>query len=271
MRDSDGCADPIRPGQCPGGAGSPRRQSTLAAAGLREPPHPGPRPAVVAGRLAPRLSSSADGGAAPRTGLSRAAGVHAQLRIDILERRLTPGERFKPAELAKRLGVSVNVMREALALLAAHNLVRVERNRGFYVTALSPETRTDLTAARKLNEGAALRLAVERGGADWQSEILAAHHRMASQPMHRPDDPATRTSDWTAAHRAFHHTLIEAADNHVLLEICQRLSDAAQLYRAWSGRDETGRDVPAEYKALLDAALARQAQRAVAVFEAHIE
>jgi len=139
------------------------------------------------------------------------------------------------------------------------------------VTTLSPETRTDLTAARKINEGAALRLAVERGGTDWESQILAAHYRMARQPVHRPDDPPPRTRDWTAAHRAFHHTLIEAADNHVLLEICQRLSDATQLYRAWSGRNETGRDVPAEHKALLDAALARQAERAVAVFEAHIE
>jgi len=207
----------------------------------------------------------------PGTGESLAAGVHAQLRIGILDRRLTPGAQLKPAELAKRLGVSVNVMREALALLAAQNLVRVERNRGFYVTTLSPEARTDLTAARKINEGAALRLAVERGETDWESEILAAHHRMASQPMYRPDDPATRTNDWTAAHRAFHSTLIEAADNHVLLEICQRLSDAAQLHRACSDSDESGRDVCAEHKALLDAALARQAERAVALFEAHIE
>ncbi len=206
----------------------------------------------------------------PGSGESVAAGVYAQLRLDTLDRRLIPGERLKPAELAKRLGVSVNVIREALALLAAQNLVRVERNRGFYVTTLSPEARTDLTAARKINEGAALRLAVERGGTDWESEIIAAHHRTATQPVHQPDDPATRTNDWTAAHRAFHHTLIEAAGNHVLLEICQRLSDAAQLYRAWSGRDESGRDVPAEHKALLDAALARQAGRAVAVFEAHI-
>jgi len=128
----------------------------------------------------------------PGTGESVAARVYAQLRIDILDRRLTPGERLKSAELAKRLGVGVNVIREALALLAAQNLVRVERNRGFYVTTLSPEARTDLTAARKINEGAALRLAVEQGEADWESEILAAHHRMASQPVHRPDDPATR-------------------------------------------------------------------------------
>jgi len=98
-----------------------------------------------------------------------------------------------------------------------------------------------------------------------------AHCARADPATRLPGYPATRTNHWTAAYRAFHHTLIEAADNHVLLGICQRLCDAAQLYSACSGRDGSGRDVRAERKALLDAALAHQAERAVALFEAHIE
>jgi len=43
-----------------------------------------------------------------------------------------PGERVKPSELGERFGVSISVMREALSLLAAQNLVRIERNRGFH-------------------------------------------------------------------------------------------------------------------------------------------
>ncbi len=204
-------------------------------------------------------------------GESLAAGVYAQLRIDILDRRLAPGQRLKPAELGKRFGVNVNVMREALTLLAAQNLIRIERNHGFHVTTLSREVLDDLTAARTINEGAALRLAVERGGVSWESEIVAAHHRMASQPMYRADDPATRSNDWAAAHITFHNTLIEAGDNRVLLDICGRLSDAAQLYRAWpGGRGQTRREVAAEHKALLNAALAHEADQAVALLEAHI-
>lgn len=55
----------------------------------------------------------------------------------------------------------------------------------------------------------------------------------------------TRTCDRQAALAApagsrlsgNHSTLIEACGNQVLLEICQRLSDGAQLYRGWSADD----------------------------------
>jgi len=213
---------------------------------------------------------------AKRTGgESLAVDVYDQLRADIFDRRFAPGERLKPAELGERFGVSISVMREALGLLAAQNLVRIERNRGFHVTTLTPRALADLTAARKINEGAALRLSIERGGVGWESEVLAAHHRMASQPICRPGDPHRRSNDWAAAHSAFHGKLIEACANPVLLDICARLSDAAELYRAWSGawaggREPAGTDITAEHRELMEAALAHDTGLAAALFEAHV-
>lgn len=205
-------------------------------------------------------------------GESLAVDVYDQLRIDIFDRRFAPGERLKPIELGARFGVSISVLREALGLLAAQNLVRVERNRGFHVTTLSADALTNLTFVRKLNEGAALRLAVERGGVDWESEVLAAHHRLISEPMYLPGEPKTRNHDWAIAHTAFHYKLIEACDNPILLEICVRLSDAAELYRAWSTTpNPVKRSVPGEHKALLDAALAHDADGAVTSYEAHVD
>ncbi|HVU92296.1 MAG TPA: GntR family transcriptional regulator, partial [Jatrophihabitans sp.] len=168
-------------------------------------------------------------------GESLAVDVYARLRTDIFDRRLAPGERLKPVELGERFGVSISVMREALGLLAAQDLVRIERNRGFHVTTLSASRLNDLTVARKINEGGALRLSVERGTVTWESEVLAAHHRLSSQPMYLPGEPRTRNNEWAAAHIAFHHKLIEACGNSVLIDICDRLSDSAELYRAWSG------------------------------------
>jgi DNA-binding GntR family transcriptional regulator len=208
-----------------------------------------------------------------RTGSeSLAIDVRDQLRADIFNRRFAPGERLRPTDLGERFGVSLSVTREALALLAAQNLVRIERNRGFHVTTLSPTALADLTFARKVNEGAALRLAIGRGGVAWEADVLAAHHRMASQQMYLPHDPATRNDEWAAAHLDFHYKLIEPCGNDVLLDICRRLSDAAELYRAWSGRNhEIKRDVAAEHRALLDAAMEHDANLAVALFEAHVE
>jgi DNA-binding GntR family transcriptional regulator len=167
-------------------------------------------------------------------------------------------------------------MREALGLLAAQSLVRIERNRGFHVTTLSPDVLADLTHARKINEGAALRMSIERGEVGWESEVLAAHHRMASESSYRADDPHARNNEWAVAHIVFHFKLIEACENKLLLDICARLSDAAELYRAWSGAWAEGkrpveRDVAAEHKALLDAALAHDVTQAVQLFEAHLD
>jgi DNA-binding GntR family transcriptional regulator len=202
-----------------------------------------------------------------------AVNVYEQLRFAILNGRFAPGERLKPAELSGRYGVSFGVMREALNLLAAKDLVRMDRNRGWQVTPLSHDALASLTDARKVNEGAALRMSVARGGIAWESEVIAAHHRMASLPMSMPADPTARNEEWALAHLGFHAALIEACGNPVLLDICARLSDAAELYRAWSvpGTREFRRDVAGEHKALLDAAIAHDLDGTVALLEAHLD
>lgn len=209
---------------------------------------------------------------AKRTGAeSLAVDVYEQLRADIFNRDFEPGERLLPVELGQRFGVSIGVMREAMGLLSAQSLVRIERNRGFHVTPLSPDALGELTFARKVNEGAALRLSVEQGDVTWESEVLAAHHRMASQPLYLTSE-GRRNNDWAVAHVAFHHTLIAACGNELLLGICDRLSDAAELYRAWSGGvKEIKRDIAGEHRGLMEAALDHHAVLAVELFEAHVD
>jgi DNA-binding GntR family transcriptional regulator len=202
-----------------------------------------------------------------------AVNVFEQLRFAILNGRFAPGERLKPAELSGRFGVSFGVMREALNLLAAKDLVRMDRNRGWQVAPLSYDALASLTDARKVNEGAALRMSVARGGIAWESEVIAAHHRMASLPMSIATDPTARNEEWALAHLSFHAALIEACGNPVLIDICARLSDAAELYRAWSvpGTREIERDVAGEHKALLDAAIGHDVDGTAALLEAHLD
>lgn len=196
-----------------------------------------------------------------------------KLRLDIFDRRLSPGERLKAAELGQRFGVSISVMREALGQLAGEDLVVIERNRGFHVTTLSSEALSSLTEARKIAEGAALRLSVQRGDVAWESEVLAAHHLLASEPIYDPNDGTARNKRWVEAHLAFHYKLIEGCANQVLLDMCARLSNMAELYRAWSShtKESVKRDVAAEHRALMEAALAHHTDLAVARFEAHLE
>ncbi|MDX6740217.1 GntR family transcriptional regulator [Actinocorallia sp. A-T 12471] len=200
-----------------------------------------------------------------------AMSVYEELRFGILSGRLKPGERLRPTELSGQFGVGLGVMREAIGLLAAKDLVRIDRNRGCHVMSLSLEALTHLNAARKITEGAALRMSVERGGLTWESELIAAHYRMASLPIYLPDDPTVRSEEWALAHMDFHHRLIAACGNPVLLDICARLTDSGEVYRAWSGPGSRERDITAEHKELLDAALAHDAGLAVRLLEAHID
>ncbi len=199
--------------------------------------------------------------------------VHNRLRAEILGYQWVPGERIKPAELRVRLGVSIGVLREALGLLAAENLVRIAPNRGFHVATLSPVDLINLTLVRKLNEGAALGLAIGRGDIDWESEVLASHHRMVSVPTYLPEDPPRRNEAWAVAHTAFHAKLLDACGNDILIDICARLSGSAELYRGWSALSvlEGERDIVAEHLELMESTLARDAERAVSLLKAHID
>jgi DNA-binding GntR family transcriptional regulator len=206
-------------------------------------------------------------------GESLTATVYEQLRSSILNGEVAPGRRLQPAEIGGRFGVSPSVVREVLGLLAAKDLVRIDRNKGCRVTSVSLEALSSLTEARVINEGTVLRLSVLRGDVTWESEALAAHHRLASKPMFLPGPPPARNKEWARAHLDFHQTLIKACGNPVLLGICAQLSDAAELYRAWSaaGTLELNRDVAGEHQALLDAALAHDEDRAADLFKAHLD
>ncbi len=199
--------------------------------------------------------------------------VYDRLRHEVLGGGLPPGQRLAPAELRVRYDVSVGVMREALTRLAESHLVATTPNQGFRVVVLSPAEILDLTRVRTTVEGLALRMATERGDLQWQSEVLAAHYRLANTRPTTDDDPEIPSEAWTAAHAAFHRTLIAACGVPTLLSTCAALSDAMTLYRnstvgpAAAG----GRDAEAEHRAIVDAVLAGDADLAIARLGDHFD
>lgn len=207
-----------------------------------------------------------------RVATTRTERVYARMRADILAGRLLPGSRLPFAELCARYGASMGVLREGLSRLVEQGLVLAEPQQGFRVTEVSAEDLADLTAARCDVEGLALRHAVEHGDLAWESRVVAAHHTLERTPQSAPDDPDLMNEDWAAAHAAYHAALWDGCPNRRLRAIAASLRDAAELYRRWSGPlgHDGDRDVPGEHRELLDAVLARDADRAVAALSAHI-
>ena len=209
---------------------------------------------------------------------TRSERVFANLREDILFGRLQPGAPLLTAELCARYSTSVGVLREALSRLAEQGLVRSQPRIGFQVAPLSPEDLSELTRARSELEPLVLRHALAEGDLRWESELVAAHHRMEviARDLPGPDGGADRQArfvdEWSSAHQDFHATLLAGCANRRLVAMVGSLRDSAELYRRWSGAlpPDTTRDIAAEHRELLDAVLVRDERTATALLGDHI-
>ena len=84
-----------------------------------------------------RFLKPADGGDdanASRTLIERA---YAQLRDDIIEGRLAPGEKLRVEHLKDRYGVGAGTLREAITRVVSDALAVAEGQRGFRVAPIS--------------------------------------------------------------------------------------------------------------------------------------
>ncbi len=203
---------------------------------------------------------------------TRAQDVYDLLRADITMARFEPGERLKSPDLCARYDASVSVVREALSTLAKERFVRLQPRHGYTVAPLTAEDVADLTQARLVVEGAALRQAIEAGGVDWSTGVVAAHHRLtlAASP---PEATDSETERWHLDHEAFHAALLSACPSDRLRETARILRAESELYRRWMlplGLPREG-DYAAEHQALVDAALAGAAEDAETLIRRHIQ
>jgi DNA-binding GntR family transcriptional regulator len=201
------------------------------------------------------------------TPATRTEQVYDILRAELLNGGLHPGQKLKMVELTDRFGVSQSVVREALTRLTEQGLLVATPQRGFRVRDLSIEDIAELTETRIQVES----LAVERGDLQWETGILAAHHRLERTPVTRDD--GTVSEDWAVQHRDFHQALLTGCGNRRLESVVNALRDSSELYRRWYWvlADDHQRDLAREHRQLKELALARDAGRAIEVLTEHID
>ena len=207
-----------------------------------------------------------------RRGRSLAEDVYDAVRSDILLGRRLPASRLQVNELAEQHGVSLSVVREAVTRLATEDLVEATPQRGFRVRSLSIEHMQDLTWVRTQLETLALRESIDKGDVTWEANLVAAHHRLSVTPMYFED--GSGNVEWTHAHAAFHAALAAGAGSPILERLRRQLYDASELYRYWSSslpHHPTGRHVAEEHTAVFEAALARDADRALDLLTGHLQ
>ena len=197
--------------------------------------------------------------------------VLTQMRADIIACRLMPNDRLRVEALRDRYGMGTSPIREALMRLEAEGLVELEQNKGFRVAAVSREKLIDLMRTRMEIESIALRWSLEKGGVDWEAELLSAFHRLSRQTKIEPSKPDAISETWSKEHANFHTALVAACGTPTLLAIRARLFEQADRYVALSIlsngplRDDVG-----EHKQLMRAALSRDIDKTLDLNRAHI-
>ncbi len=203
------------------------------------------------------------------TGETAGEIAYRQIRRDIVFGTLAPDTRLRLERLKEPYLVSVSTLREILNRLASERFVVAEDQRGFRVSPVSQSHFREVAGMRELLESHAMKEAFGRGDLEWESQVVAAHYKLAKMEASMEAGDTARTEAWKRYDREFHAALIAACGSKALMATHRGIFDhylryqiVAVIYR--------GEAAAKEHKQLLDCALARDHQTASRILSGHI-
>ena len=197
------------------------------------------------------------------------SSTYERIKKDIIFGALAPGAKLKLDALKDRYSASVSTLRETLNRLASDGFVEAAEQRGFFVQPVSKEDLTEIANLRILLECSALETSIENGDADWEGNLVAAHHklRLMEDKMLAGDDSEKET--WKRYDWEFHKALIQACNSVNLLSLHEIIYDKYLRYQMLV-LTHRGEDAVLEHKAMFEAALARDVSTSQSVLKTHI-
>lgn len=188
-----------------------------------------------------------------------------QIRDMIRSGELAPGDWVDEASLTSVLGISRTPLREALKVLVAEGLLRIESRRGCFVNELAAQDLESIFPLMALLEGrCAYEAALKAQASDW----------VALAPLHAELQHFAQAGDIDAYYRAnakIHVAVQALAANPWLSGVLDNLRSVLGLSRhhslAWPGRVS---ESCAEHLAIFAALQARDAQRAESLTREHL-
>ena len=190
--------------------------------------------------------------------------VFRQLKNDIFDFVLLPGERFSENEIASRLGVSRTPVREALYKLQREGYIDVAPRSGWNVRPFDFAVFEDLYDLRTVLELAA---AKRMCTAERMPEIGELKRVWIVPAGKRQSDP------WKVAQldERFHETIVRAAQNHEMSHVHHDITERIRIVRRLDFTEpERIRHTYEEHAAIVRALLARSYREAKLLLTAHI-
>jgi GntR family transcriptional repressor for pyruvate dehydrogenase complex len=198
----------------------------------------------------------------------------------IVAGELRPGDRLpREADLAERLGLSRNSLREAVKALSLIRVLDVRQGDGTYVTSLAPgllldalsfvvdfhrdDTVLEFFEVRRILEPSATALAAQRMTDEQVGGLRAVLAELGEQP----------TVDALVANDLeFHRRIAAGSGNSVLCSLMDSLSGPTSRARIWRGLTQEGAVAKTreQHNAILEAIASRQPEVARSWATVHV-
>ncbi len=202
------------------------------------------------------------------------------IKAMIVGGELGPGDRLpKEADLAARLGLSRNSLREAVRALSLIGLLEVRQGDGTYVSSLSPDDLlattsflADVQQPRTVLHVLEVRRVIEAAATALAAQYVTDEELAALEGMLERMRQATTVEGLVEQDRAFHRAIANASRNPVLASLVESFSGTTSRARIWRGMRQADalEQTFSEHAAILDALRHRRPDLARAWATAHV-
>ncbi len=203
---------------------------------------------------------------------SRADEVYGQLKRDVAEFKLVPGDRFTETEISERLGVSRTPVRQALFRLQQEGYVEVLFRSGWRVLPFDFEQFEQLYDLRMVLETTAAHRLCEEGALRHGKIDRALLEELAAiwlVPLAQRSADTVQVSQWD---EAFHCALVAAAGNPEMARVHRDVTDRIRIIRRLDFTKQARIDATYdEHAKILKAIQRKRGDQAAMLLRAHIE
>ncbi len=199
-----------------------------------------------------------------------ATAISSELRREIMRGDLRPGAKLHVSDLRDRFAVSLSPLREALSRLGSEGLLEIEDLRGYRVAPVSTANLTEVVRLRMELEPLALGEAIKRSDGAWGDRLTYAFQDLQRLPRLQGDPNGDEA--WEIQHRRYHFALLDGCQMPMLVAFLNTLHDLSDRYRRLFLQSHApDRDVPAEHRRIVEAAVLGETEVACALLRQHIE
>lgn len=203
---------------------------------------------------------------------SRADEVYDQLKHDVGEFKLVPGDRFTENEISERLGVSRTPVRQALFRLQQEGYVEVLFRSGWRVLPFDFEQFEQLYDLRMVLETTAAHRLCEDGlhrGGPVDRTLLDTLAAIWLVPVPQRSSDTVQVSQWD---EGFHCALVAAAGNLEMARVHSDVTDRIRIIRRLDFTKQARIDATYdEHAKILKAIQRKRGDQAAMMLRAHIE